>query len=130
MQDIRNQRRYRQRRKAELVKLQQTNAALNTKTSFYNEQIDYYNQYIKTCMDNLASKGRQVKFSFFFFSLLSDDWLLLRAAHGLFLSLFRVSKKPGENKAKKSKQSSQKYTAARLHEKGVLIEIEDLQTNQ
>ncbi|XP_026992809.1 ras GTPase-activating-like protein IQGAP1 [Tachysurus fulvidraco] len=97
--DIRNQRRYRQRRKAELVKLQQTNSALNTKTSFYNVQIDYYNQYIKTCMDNLASKGK-------------------------------VSKKPGENKAKKSKQTSQKYTAARLHEKGVLIEIEDLQTNQ
>uniref|UniRef100_A0A8B9J881 IQ motif containing GTPase activating protein 1 n=1 Tax=Astyanax mexicanus TaxID=7994 RepID=A0A8B9J881_ASTMX len=97
--DIRNQRRYRQRRKAELVKLQQTNSALNTKTSFYNVQIDYYNQYIKTCMDNLASKGK-------------------------------VSKKPGDNKAKKSKQASQKYTAARLHEKGVLIEIEDLQTNQ
>ncbi|XP_035273693.1 ras GTPase-activating-like protein IQGAP1 [Anguilla anguilla] len=97
--DIRNQRRYRQRRKAELVRLQQTNAALNSKTSFYNVQIDYYNQYIKTCMDNLASKGK-------------------------------VSKKPGDAKAKKSKQVSQKYTAARLHEKGVLIEIEDLQTNQ
>uniref|UniRef100_A0A9J7YKB7 IQ motif containing GTPase activating protein 1 n=1 Tax=Cyprinus carpio carpio TaxID=630221 RepID=A0A9J7YKB7_CYPCA len=95
--DIRNQRRYRQRRKAELVKLQQTNAALNSKTNFYNVQIDYYNQYIKTCMDNLASK---------------------------------VSKKPGDNKAKKSKQVSQKYTAARLHEKGVLIDIEDLQPNQ
>uniref|UniRef100_A0A6Q2WRP0 IQ motif containing GTPase activating protein 1 n=1 Tax=Esox lucius TaxID=8010 RepID=A0A6Q2WRP0_ESOLU len=88
--DIRNQRRYRQRRKAELVKLQQTNAALNSKTNFYNIQIDYYNQYIKTCMDNLASDA----------------------------------------KAKKSKQVSQKYTAARLHEKGVLIAIEDLQTNQ
>ncbi|XP_058854839.1 ras GTPase-activating-like protein IQGAP1 isoform X1 [Acipenser ruthenus] len=95
--DIRNQRRYRQRRKAELVKLQQTNGALNSKSSFYAVQIDYYNQYIKTCMDNLASKGK-------------------------------VSKKPGQ--VKKSKQVSQKYTAARLHEKGVLMEIEDLQTNQ
>uniref|UniRef100_A0A673Z3Q7 IQ motif containing GTPase activating protein 1 n=1 Tax=Salmo trutta TaxID=8032 RepID=A0A673Z3Q7_SALTR len=98
--DIRNQRRYRQRRKAELVKLQQTNTALNSKTAFYNVQIDYYNQYIKTCMDNLAISSR------------------------------RLSKKPGDTKAKKSKQVSQKYTAARLHEKGVLIEIEDLQTNQ
>ncbi|KAK1158164.1 ras GTPase-activating-like protein IQGAP1 [Acipenser oxyrinchus oxyrinchus] len=95
--DIRNQRRYRQRRKAELVKLQQTNGALNSKSSFYAVQIDYYNQYIKTCMDNLASKGK-------------------------------VSKKPGQ--VKKSKQVSQKYTAARLHEKGVLMEIEDLQTSQ
>ncbi|XP_039510291.1 ras GTPase-activating-like protein IQGAP1 [Pimephales promelas] len=94
-----NQGRYRQRRKAELVKLQQTNAGLNSKSTFFNVQIDYYNQYIKTCMDNLASKGK-------------------------------VSKKPGDGKAKKSKQVSQKYTAARLHEKGVLIDIEDLQTNQ
>uniref|UniRef100_A0A671W7K7 IQ motif containing GTPase activating protein 1 n=1 Tax=Sparus aurata TaxID=8175 RepID=A0A671W7K7_SPAAU len=84
--DIRNQRRYRQRRKAELVRLQQTNTALNSKTTFYNVQIDSYNQYIKTCMDNLASKG--------------------------------------------NKQVSQKYTASRLHEKGVLIAIEDLQPNQ
>ncbi|MGH0175366.1 UNVERIFIED_CONTAM: hypothetical protein FKN15_070199 [Acipenser sinensis] len=67
------------------------------KSSFYAVQIDYYNQYIKTCMDNLASKGK-------------------------------VSKKPGQ--VKKSKQVSQKYTAARLHEKGVLMEIEDLQTSQ
>uniref|UniRef100_A0A8C4HVP2 IQ motif containing GTPase activating protein 1 n=1 Tax=Dicentrarchus labrax TaxID=13489 RepID=A0A8C4HVP2_DICLA len=97
--DIRNQRRYRQRRKAELVRLQQTNTALNSKTTFFNVQIDSYNQYIKTCMDNLASKGK-------------------------------FSQKPGNNKTKKSKQVSQKYTASRLHEKGVLIAIEDLQPNQ
>ncbi|GCB81919.1 hypothetical protein scyTo_0022253, partial [Scyliorhinus torazame] len=56
--DIRNQRRYRQRRKAELVRLQQTYSGLISKTAFFEEQIDYYNQYIKTCMDNLASKGK------------------------------------------------------------------------
>lgn len=44
--------------------------------------------------------------------------------------LLRLSQKPGSNKAKKSKQVSQKYTASRLHEKGVLIAIEDLQPNQ
>uniref|UniRef100_A0A670ZCQ0 IQ motif containing GTPase activating protein 1 n=1 Tax=Pseudonaja textilis TaxID=8673 RepID=A0A670ZCQ0_PSETE len=55
--DIRNQRRYRQRRKAELVKLQQTYSALNSKATFYEEQVDYYKSYIKTCLDNLASKG-------------------------------------------------------------------------
>uniref|UniRef100_A0A8C4TFU3 IQ motif containing GTPase activating protein 1 n=2 Tax=Polypteridae TaxID=8289 RepID=A0A8C4TFU3_ERPCA len=42
----------------------------------------------------------------------------------------KVSKKPGDIKGKKSKQVSQKYTAARLHEKGVLLEIEDLQSSQ
>ncbi|XP_001364413.1 ras GTPase-activating-like protein IQGAP1 isoform X1 [Monodelphis domestica] len=97
--DIRNQRRYRQRRKAELVKLQQTYNALNSKATFYGEQVDYYKSYIKTCLDNLASKGK-------------------------------VSKKPREMKGKKSKKISLKYTAARLHEKGVLLEIEDLQVNQ
>ncbi|NXP80375.1 IQGA1 protein, partial [Ramphastos sulfuratus] len=97
--DIRNQRRYRQRRKAELVKLQQTYSALNSKASFYGEQVDYYKSYIKTCLDNLASKGK-------------------------------VSKKPREMKGKSSKKISLKYTAARLHEKGVLLEIEDLQSNQ
>ncbi|NXV08024.1 IQGA1 protein, partial [Cettia cetti] len=97
--DIRNQRRYRQRRKAELVKLQQTYNALNSKATFYGEQVDYYKSYIKTCLDNLASKGK-------------------------------VSKKPGEMKGKNSKKISLKYTAARLHEKGVLLEIEDLQGNQ
>ncbi|XP_060611464.2 ras GTPase-activating-like protein IQGAP1 [Anolis sagrei] len=97
--DIRNQRRYRQRRKAELVKLQQTHNALNSKATFYEEQVDYYKSYIKTCLDNLASKGK-------------------------------VSKKPREMKGKKSKKISLKYTAARLHEKGVLLEIEDLQSSQ
>ncbi|NWH80514.1 IQGA1 protein, partial [Piaya cayana] len=97
--DIRNQRRYRQRRKAELVKLQQTYSALNSKATFYEEQVDYYKSYIKTCLDNLASKGK-------------------------------VSKKPREMKGKNSKKISLKYTAARLHEKGVLLEIEDLQSNQ
>ncbi|NXK90720.1 IQGA1 protein, partial [Formicarius rufipectus] len=97
--DIRNQRRYRQRRKAELVKLQQTYSALNSKATFYGEQVDYYRSYIKTCLDNLASKGK-------------------------------VSKKPREMKGKNSKKISLKYTAARLHEKGVLLEIEDLQGSQ
>uniref|UniRef100_A0A8U7P7A5 IQ motif containing GTPase activating protein 1 n=1 Tax=Corvus moneduloides TaxID=1196302 RepID=A0A8U7P7A5_CORMO len=92
--DIRNQRRYRQRRKAELVKLQQTYSALNSKATFYGEQVDYYKSYIKTCLDNLASKDQ--------------PWM----------------------KGKNSKKISLKYTAARLHEKGVLLEIEDLQGSQ
>uniref|UniRef100_A0A8C3AEA4 IQ motif containing GTPase activating protein 2 n=1 Tax=Cyclopterus lumpus TaxID=8103 RepID=A0A8C3AEA4_CYCLU len=85
--DIRYQRRYRQRRKAELVKLQQTLTALNSKTTFYQDQMNYYDTYIKTCLDNL-------------------------------------------NRNKKWKPPSLKYTAARLHEKGVILEIEGLQTNQ
>ncbi|NXL68174.1 IQGA2 protein, partial [Chordeiles acutipennis] len=89
--DIRNQRRYRQHRKGELLKLRQTLEGLNAKTLFYEEQIDYYNQYIKTCLDNLAAN----KFS-----------------------------------RKNKKLQSLHYTAARLFEKGVLLEIEDLPLSQ
>uniref|UniRef100_A0A674K8L9 IQ motif containing GTPase activating protein 3 n=1 Tax=Terrapene triunguis TaxID=2587831 RepID=A0A674K8L9_9SAUR len=93
--DIRNQRRYRQHRKGELVKLRQTLCGLNSKTLFYEEQIDYYNQYIRTCLDNLAASSKYV---------------------GL--------------KELKAKQPSLHYTAARLFEKGVLLEIEDLPVSQ
>lgn len=60
LQDIRYQRRYRQRRKAELVKLQQTLTALKSKTAFYQDQMDDYDTYIKACLDNLNRK--QVSF--------------------------------------------------------------------
>ncbi|XP_077114456.1 ras GTPase-activating-like protein IQGAP3 [Ranitomeya variabilis] len=90
--DIRNQRRYRQHRKAELVKLRQTMHRLHCKTSFHEEQTDFYNQYIKTCLDNLTANQKQI----------------------------------GKNK----KQNSLNYTATRLHEKGVLLEIEDLPFSQ
>lgn len=102
--DIRNQRRHRQRRKAELVKLQQTLNALNSKTAFYEDQITYYNTYIKACLDNLTRKNSRRS--------------------------IKMDGKGEEKTNKKVKQSSLKYTAARLHEKGVILEIEGLQTNQ
>ncbi|KAM9328922.1 LOW QUALITY PROTEIN: ras GTPase-activating-like protein IQGAP2 [Gastrophryne carolinensis] len=102
--DIRNQRRHRQRRKAELVKLQQTLNALNSKTAFFEDQITYYNTYIKTCLDNLTRKNSRRS--------------------------IRMDGKGEERTSKKLKHLSLKYTAARLHEKGVILEIEGLQTNQ
>lgn len=56
--------------------------------------------------------------------------LCLPAQWGPSLFFLRVSKKPREMKGKKSKKIFLKYTAARLHEKGVLLEIEDLQASQ
>ncbi|XP_032864996.1 ras GTPase-activating-like protein IQGAP2 isoform X4 [Tyto alba] len=102
--DIRNQRRYRHHRKAELVKLQQTLNALNSKTAFYEEQINYYNTYIKTCLDNLTRKNSRRS--------------------------IKLDGKEEVKGSKKLKQTSLKYTAARLHEKGVILDIEDLQTSQ
>ncbi|XP_051977095.1 ras GTPase-activating-like protein IQGAP1 isoform X2 [Xyrauchen texanus] len=102
--DIRYQRRYRQRRKAELVKLQQTLTALNSKAAFYQEQINYYDTYIKTCLDNLNRKNSRRS--------------------------IKLDRKEEVKGSKKSKVQSLKYTAAKLHEKGVILEIEGLQTNQ
>uniref|UniRef100_A0A8D0H7B2 IQ motif containing GTPase activating protein 2 n=1 Tax=Sphenodon punctatus TaxID=8508 RepID=A0A8D0H7B2_SPHPU len=102
--DIRNQRRYRQHRKAELMKLQQTLNALNSKKAFYEDQVNYYNTYIKTCLDNLTRKNSRRS--------------------------IKLDGKAEEKGNKKLKQSSLKYTASRLHEKGVILEIEDLQANQ
>uniref|UniRef100_A0A3Q2P197 IQ motif containing GTPase activating protein 2 n=1 Tax=Fundulus heteroclitus TaxID=8078 RepID=A0A3Q2P197_FUNHE len=102
--DIRYQRRYRQRRKAELTKLQQTLTALNSKTAFFQEQMNYYDTYIKTCLDNLNRKNSRRS--------------------------IKLDSKGEEKGSKKWKPQSLKYTAARLHEKGVILEIEGLQTNQ
>ncbi|KAL2092382.1 hypothetical protein ACEWY4_012180 [Coilia grayii] len=102
--DIRYQRRYRQRRKAELVKLQQTLNALSSKAAFYQDQINYYDTYIKTCLDNLNRKNARRS--------------------------IKLDRKGEEKGSRKSKQQALKYTAAKLHEKGVILEIEGLQTNQ
>ncbi|XP_019663242.1 ras GTPase-activating-like protein IQGAP3 isoform X2 [Ailuropoda melanoleuca] len=56
--DILNQRRQRQRRKAELGKLQATLQGLDAKTAFYQEQDDYYSQYIRTCLGHLGPRSR------------------------------------------------------------------------
>ncbi|XP_055521632.1 ras GTPase-activating-like protein IQGAP3 [Leucoraja erinacea] len=98
--DIQNHRRYRQQRKTELSKLKQTLRGISSKTAFFEEQIDYYNQYIKTCLDNLTAKA------------------------------MGPGKKPAEAKGRKNKALSLNYTAARLQEKGVLLAIEDLPTSQ
>ncbi|XP_077989473.1 ras GTPase-activating-like protein IQGAP1 isoform X2 [Glandiceps talaboti] len=103
VRDIRNQRKYRQRRKQEIVKLRNTLKGLETKSSFYEEQIDYYNQYIKTCLDNLQRKGKKS-------TKAKNPFTVDREAARI--------------------QGQLKYSAAKLHEKGVILEIEGLPENQ
>ncbi|KAK6188369.1 hypothetical protein SNE40_004554 [Patella caerulea] len=105
VQDIRNQRRYRNNRKQELLRLRGAIKSLNEKRTFYESQIDYYNQYVKTCLQNLQQTGKKSK------------------RHGLF-------KRQEKSEKKKKVQGSINYSAARLHEKGVILEIEGLPTNQ
>ncbi|KAM5256188.1 ras GTPase-activating-like protein IQGAP3 [Ctenodactylus gundi] len=56
--DICNQRRHRQRRKAELLRLQAVFQGLSAKTTFFEEQGDYYSQYIRACLDHLAPSSK------------------------------------------------------------------------
>jgi hypothetical protein len=57
LQDIRNQRIYRQQRKQELVKLTATLEELHKKRAFYSDQVNYYDQYVSSCMAQM-SKGK------------------------------------------------------------------------
>ena len=57
-QDICSQHRHRQWRKAELGKLQATLQGLDAKMAFYEEQGDYYSQYIRTCLGHLAPRAK------------------------------------------------------------------------
>ncbi len=102
IQDIRNQHRYRQQRKLELKRLSETLEKLNSKASFYEEQMNYYHQYVKACLDQLAnagSKGGRVQ-------------------------------GPGQQGGAGFKKQSIKYSAHKLHEKGVILEIEGLPNHQ
>uniref|UniRef100_A0A8C5C1A7 IQ motif containing GTPase activating protein 3 n=1 Tax=Gadus morhua TaxID=8049 RepID=A0A8C5C1A7_GADMO len=89
--DIRHQRLYRQRRRADTLRLKQTLSSLQEKSSAHSQQVDYYSQYITSCLDSLtASSG----------------------------------------KSSGKKRPSLSYSAARLQEKGVLLEIQDLPATQ
>uniref|UniRef100_A0A8C5CYB5 IQ motif containing GTPase activating protein 3 n=1 Tax=Gadus morhua TaxID=8049 RepID=A0A8C5CYB5_GADMO len=88
--DIRHQRLYRQRRRADTLRLKQTLSSLQEKSSAHSQQVDYYSQYITSCLDSLTSSG----------------------------------------KSSGKKRPSLSYSAARLQEKGVLLEIQDLPATQ
>jgi hypothetical protein len=55
-QDIRNQRKHRQRRQQELVHLQEVHRVLQKKHYLLKEQVTFYNEYVKACLDNFNSK--------------------------------------------------------------------------
>lgn len=114
------------------MKLQQTLTALNSKTTFYQDQMNYYDTYIKTCLDNLNRK-----WVIDTFHGVGDNFTLFCRGVMCVFCVFRNSRRSikvdskGDDKgSKKWKPQSLKYTAARLHEKGVILEIEGLQVNQ
>lgn len=55
-QDIRNQRKHRARRQKELAHLQDVYKVLQKKQNLLKEQVSYYNEYVKACLDSFNSK--------------------------------------------------------------------------
>ncbi|CAL8248362.1 unnamed protein product [Lota lota] len=96
--DIRHQRLYRQRRRADMLRLKQTLSSLQEKSSAHSQQVDYYSQYITSCLDSLTASSKK--------------------------RFHDYSKSSGK------KRPSLSYSAARLQEKGVLLEIQDLPSTQ
>ena len=53
-QEICNQHRYRKQRKQQLLRLQETAFNLQRKASYLSEKMEYYQRYVKTCLDSLT----------------------------------------------------------------------------
>ncbi|XP_076323140.1 LOW QUALITY PROTEIN: ras GTPase-activating-like protein IQGAP2 [Tachypleus tridentatus] len=102
--DIYSSRQYRQHRKQEVLRLRNIQKQLDLKTSYYEEKLDYYHQYVKTCLSNLTWDKKLHQ---------------RRAVPG------SGSKQKNEEKELRNK-TSLKYNGAKLHEKGILVEITDL----
>ncbi|XP_066597001.1 ras GTPase-activating-like protein IQGAP1 [Prorops nasuta] len=101
--DLCNKGKYRQIRNKELQTLKVTKERLEEKTKYYQEQVEFYNEYIKRCRENLhAGKGS-----------------------------YRGIKTLGRNNHNKlTSKNTLKYSAAKLQEKGILIEVDGLSNSQ
>ena len=100
-QDIRNQAAYRRERKLEIKKLTSAVASLDEKTAYYQQQDNDYQEYIKSCIENMTTLPKPKK--------------KLSLAN-----IFAGNKK----KAEKHHFGSYKFSATKLLEKGVLVDLE------
>ncbi|KAH9365176.1 hypothetical protein HPB48_008951 [Haemaphysalis longicornis] len=111
--DILQKRNHRVNRKRQLAQLVATQRKLDVKTLHYEETLDYYQRYVQACLDNLAytSKSRRASLS-----------------AGL-----PQHQQPGGDVAHRRPLKSRrvlKYSGAKLHEKGILLEVSGLETGQ
>ena len=133
--DIINRKKYRSRRRMEILRLQKTILSLETKSKFHEEQIEYYQEYLKQCLANLQSSAyriRKGKKKVGFENNLgstSNTGAPLSSignnANGKHGNISNAS--AGKNKLDKT---ILRYSASKLHEKGILIEIDGLPLNQ
>ncbi|XP_011877026.1 PREDICTED: ras GTPase-activating-like protein IQGAP1 [Vollenhovia emeryi] len=97
--DICNKNKYRVARDKELQTLRATKVRLDEKTRYYQEQVGFYNEYIKGCLKNLHS-GKSS----------------LRA--------YQAAQKDMYTQCKLRSKLTVKYSAWKLQEKGVLMEVD------
>ncbi|XP_012270076.1 ras GTPase-activating-like protein IQGAP1 [Orussus abietinus] len=101
--DLCNKGKYRIVRNKELQALRATKQRLEEKVKYYQEQVQFYNKYIQRCLENLhAGKGS--------------------------LHAIKMTQKNSHGKLKS--KMTLKYSAAKLHEKGILLEIDGLPQSQ
>lgn len=58
--DLCNKGKYRRSQMRALQMMKKTKKALDEKVKFYQDQVDYYNQYINKCLENLNAGKRSV----------------------------------------------------------------------
>ncbi|PBC33394.1 Ras GTPase-activating protein IQGAP1 [Apis cerana cerana] len=101
--DLCNKGKYRIIRNKELQTLRTTKQRLEEKCKYYQEQVEYYNEYIQRCLENLhTGKGS--------------------------LQAFKAIQK--NNHVKLRSKMTLKYSASKLQEKGVLLEVDGLPQSQ
>ncbi|XP_045778410.1 ras GTPase-activating-like protein IQGAP1 [Maniola jurtina] len=100
--DLCNKGKYRQAQRRALATLSRTKLSLMEKTKYYEEKCKSYDQYIKSCLANLHAGKRSV--------------------HACLRS--------GKDIKKIKSKLTVKYSAAKLLERGVLLEIDGLSTSQ
>jgi len=113
--DISNQKEHRARRRREIIQLRNTIKNLERKSEYYHEQVEYYHKYLKQCLANLQSNHHQNRNS--------GGKGGKGGGRGGVSGSRRTERKRWNNVALK-------YSAAKLNEKGILISIDGLPSNQ
>ncbi len=101
--DVVTLRTHRRARSQELDRLLITKRLLDEKTKFHEEQVDSYQEYLETCLKNLTLGKTQKK-------------ILQHRSEGNSLQLAQALKS----------RITLHYSATKLHQKGILIDIEGL----
>jgi len=128
--DIINRKQYRSRRCLEILRLQKTLYQLEKKSEFHKEQIEYYQEYLKKCLANLQSTKNKTKIkkSVMFDSSSSSTDNGTKSVSAKCERAF--SKNVSNVRYPNDDKSVQRFPAIKLHEKGILIEIDGLPLNQ